>query len=71
MADRVRLWFDPEADYLEVRFSDAPGYEKETENDAVMERVDAKGNIIGSSVLGVSRFRKDNPLDAKLTVAAL
>ena len=66
MADKVKLWFDAEADYLEVRFSDAAGYEKETKNDAVMERVDAQGHIIGFSILGVSRFKKQNPLEADL-----
>ena len=69
MADKVKLWFDAEADFLEVRFSDAPGYEKETNHDAVMERVDAQGRVIGFSVLGVSRFRKDKPLVAELTPA--
>ena len=43
MADKVRIWFDAEADFLEVRFSDAAGYEKETKHDALMERVDAQG----------------------------
>jgi uncharacterized protein YuzE len=66
MADKVRVWFDAEADFLEVRFSDAAGYEKETKHDAVMERVDEKGNVIGFSVLGVSRFKKDKPLVADL-----
>jgi hypothetical protein len=69
MADKVKLWFDAEADFLEVRFSDEPGYEKETEHDAVMERVDAAGNVIGFTVLGVSRFRKDKPLQAELPAA--
>jgi hypothetical protein len=41
MADKVKLWFDAEADFLEVRFSEAAGYEKETVHDAVMERVAA------------------------------
>jgi uncharacterized protein YuzE len=66
MADKVRIWFDAEADFLEVRFSDAAGYEKETQHDAVMERVDAQGHVIGFSVLGVSRFKKSNPLEADL-----
>ena len=66
MADKVRIWFDAEADFLEVRFSDAAGYEKETQHDAVMERVDAQGRVIGFSVLGVSRFKKSNPLEADL-----
>ncbi len=43
MADKVTVWFDAEADYLEVRFSDAASYMKETKNDALMERVDAQG----------------------------
>ena len=69
MVDRIKLWFDAEADFLEVRFSDAAGYEKETPNDAVMERLDAQGNVIGFSILGVSRFRKEKPLEAELPAA--
>ena len=66
MADKVKLWFDPDADFLEVRFNDAPGYMKATENDAVMERVDSAGKVIGFSVLGVNRYTKGNPLAAEL-----
>ena len=69
MADKIKVWYDAEADFLEVRFSDAAGYEKQTKNDAVMERVDARGRVIGFSVLGVSRFKKDNPLEADLLPA--
>ena len=66
MADKVKVWFDAEADYLEVRFSDDAGFMKETKHDAVMERVDASGHVIGFSILGVSRFRKEKPLEADL-----
>jgi len=69
MADKVKVWFDAEADFLEVRFSEAPGYEKQTEHDALMERVDADGKMIGFSVLGVSQFRKDKPLEVELPAA--
>lgn len=69
MADKIKVWFDAEADFLEVRFSDAAGYEKETSHDAVMERVDAQGNVIGFSILGVSRFRKDKPFETELSAA--
>jgi len=69
MADKVKVWFDAEADYLEVRFSEAAGHMKETGHDAVMERVDAQGRVIGFSVTGVSRFRKDKPLEADLIPA--
>ncbi len=58
MADKIKVWFDAEADFLEVRFSDAAGYEKETQHDAVMERVDAQGRVIGFSVMGVSQVQK-------------
>jgi uncharacterized protein YuzE len=69
MADKVKVWFDAEADYLEVRLSDAAGYEKETQHDAVMERVDEQGRVIGFSILEVSRFKKDKPLEADLISA--
>lgn len=66
MADKVKLWFDPEGDYLEVTFSDAPGHMRETKSDAVMQRVDGQGRLIGFSILGVSKFKKDHPLEAEL-----
>jgi hypothetical protein len=69
MADKVKIWFDAEADYLEVRFSDAAGHMEQTKRDAVMERLDASGRVIGFSVLGVSRFKKGNPLEADLVAA--
>ena len=66
MAERVKVWFDSEADFLEVIFSEAPGYLRETENDAVMERVDAEGNLLGFSILAVSQLAKSKPLMAEL-----
>ncbi len=69
MADKIKVWFDAEADFLEVRFSDAAGYEKQTKNDSVMERVNAAGQVIGFSVMGVSKFKKGNPLEADLVAA--
>jgi len=67
MAEKVKVWFDAEADYLEVQFREGVGFMKETAHDAVMERVDTQGNVLGFSILGVSRFRKDKPLEAELT----
>jgi len=66
MAEKVKLRFYPEADYLEVTFSDASGYMRPTKSDAVMKRVDEQGRIIGFSVFGVSRFQKDRPLVVEL-----
>jgi hypothetical protein len=70
MAEKLKLWFDPEGDYLEVTFSDVPGYMCETKSDAVLQRVDKRGRVIGFSVLGVSKFQKDHPLEAELAAEA-
>ena len=69
MAEKLKVWFDAEADFLEVRFSDAAGYEKETSHDALTERVDEQGHVIGFSIMGVSQFRKEKPLDTELMSA--
>jgi uncharacterized protein YuzE len=66
MAEHVKVWFDPEADFLEVTFSEAPGYMRDTENDAIMERVDIEGNLLGFSILAVSQLAKSKPLVAEL-----
>ncbi len=67
MARRVvKLWYDPEGDYLEVIFDRKEGYFRETENDQVMEKVDAEGNILGFSVLKVSSLKR-TPLEVLLS----
>jgi ribosomal protein S11 len=40
---------------------------QETENDAIMTRVDLQGNVLGFSILGVSQLKKDHPLVAELS----
>ena len=66
MAEKVKVWFDPEGDFLEVQFKDAPGFMRPTAHEAVMERVDEQGQVLGFSILGVSRFQKDHPSEAEL-----
>jgi hypothetical protein len=66
MAEKVKVWFDPEGDFLEVLFNDAPWYMRTTAHDALMERVDEQGRVLGFSILGVSRFRKERPFEAEL-----
>jgi uncharacterized protein YuzE len=65
MGKEVKIWYDREGDYLEVLFEKKAGYFKETENDAVMEKVDEEGNIIGFSILKVSAL-KEKPLSISL-----
>jgi uncharacterized protein YuzE len=63
--NHVKVWYDPEGDYLEVIFERKEGYFRETENDQVMQKVDSEGNVIGFSVLKVSTLKKQ-PLDVAL-----
>lgn len=68
MADqkrKVKIWYDPEGDYLEVIFDQKPGYFRETQSDQVMEKVDEQGNVLGFSVLRVSAMR-EKPLEVAL-----
>ena len=66
MEKEVRIWYDKEGDYLEVIFEQKAGYFRETENDAVMEKVDVEGNIIGFSILKVSALKAEEPLSISL-----
>ena len=61
----IKIWFDPEGDFLEVIFTDKAGYFKETDNDLVMEKVDEQGNVLGFSIQQVSSIKK-KPLEAFL-----
>ena len=66
MGEEVKVWYDKEADYLEVLFEQKMGYFRETENDAVMEKVDSQGNIRGFSIRKVSAVSQDQPLSVSL-----
>ncbi len=61
----IKVWFDPEGDFLEVTFEQKPGYFRETASDQVMEKVDESGRVIGFSVLKVSAL-KSTPLSVDL-----
>jgi uncharacterized protein YuzE len=69
MGKEIKIWFDKEGDYLEVTFEKKEGYFIETENDAVMEKVDNEGNILGFSILKVSEV-KNFPLSISLKSTA-
>ena len=60
-----KIWYDKEGDYLEVLFERKEGYFRETEDDALMEKVDKNGNVIGFSILEVSALQ-DKPLSISL-----
>ncbi len=66
MGKEIKIWYDEEGDYLEVLFERKAGYFRETSNDAVMEKVDDKGNVLGFSILKMSSLRGRKPLSVKL-----
>ena len=66
MGKEIKIWYDSEGDYLEVIFERKAGYFRETENDAVMEKVDAEGNILGFSILKVSVLKEREPISVSL-----
>ena len=53
----VKLWDDPEGDYMEVIFEKKEGYFRETEDERVMEKVDTDGNVLGFSIMKVSSLK--------------
>jgi len=59
---KIKIWYDKDADFLEVVFEKTSGSFRETTNDAVMEKVDKKGNIIGFSILKVSHLTQHKPI---------
>ena len=64
-ARQVKVWYDPEGDYLEVIFEQREGLFQATNDDRVMEKVDTEGNLLGFSILGVSSL-KGSPLEVDL-----
>ena len=70
MGEEVKVWYDKEGDYLEVLFETKKGYFQETENDAVMKKIDEEGNIIGFSILKVSALKEQETLNISLSKQA-
>ena len=66
MGKEIKIWYDREGDYLEVVFERKAGYFRETENDAVMEKVDEKRNILGFPILKVSAMKEREPISVSL-----
>lgn len=65
MDQQIKVWYDPEADYLEVIFKERPGTFRETSEDRVMAKVDSEGDVVGFSILKVSTL-KGEPLELSL-----
>ena len=54
----VKIWYDREADFLEVTFEDAPATLEEIDDD-VMERRTLEGKVIGFVVFNFSKHDRE------------
>ena len=66
MANDVTIWYDREGNYLEVLFEQKEGHFRTTDNDAIMEKVDQDGHVIGFSILNVSQTKDQAPVSVTL-----
>jgi len=64
--ESIKVWYDPEADFLEVTFQERAGTFRETALDQVMAKVDSDGRVIGFSILKVSEL-KGKPVELSLS----
>lgn len=53
----MRLWYDREADFMEIIFEDKPGYFRELDED-LFERVDENGRLIGYAIFNMTRHER-------------
>lgn len=63
--EKIKVWWDPEADFLEVIFANKSGFMRETNDDRVMVKVDDEGNVLGFHILHASSL-KGAPFDVEL-----
>ncbi len=54
----VKIWYDKDADFLEITFEDAPASLEEIEED-IYERRTPDGKIIGFAVLNMTKHDRD------------
>lgn len=61
----VKFWYGPEGDFMEAVFDEKAGYFRETDDERVMEKAAADGNVLGFSVTKVSSL-KGKPFEVSL-----
>lgn len=66
MGKNITVYFDKEADFLEVLFEKTEGFLKETENDMIMEKISKDNRVIGFSILNVSQITSKRPVEVEL-----
>jgi uncharacterized protein YuzE len=66
----LKIWYDPEGDFLEVTFAQRPGEFQPTPVHNMMVKMDSDGHIIGFSVLNISEVA-NAPMEIEIPLAKL
>ena len=61
----MKLWYDSEADFLEVVFEKGAGIAYDTDNERVEVRLDAQGKVLSFHVLGLKSV-SGSPLNVEI-----
>lgn len=68
--DGLKIWYDPEGDFLEVNFACKPGVFQSTPVRNMLVKLDSDGHIIGFSVLNISEVA-DAPMEIDIPLNKL
>ncbi|MCY4579029.1 MAG: DUF2283 domain-containing protein [Chloroflexi bacterium] len=63
--DAIKLWYDSEADFLEVVFEKGKGVAYDTDDDRIEVRLDAQGKVLSFHVLGLKSI-SGSPLNVEV-----
>ena len=63
--DSIKLWYDSEADFLEVVLEKGKGVAYDTEDERVEVRIDEDGRVLSFHVLGL-KSTSDSPLNIEV-----
>lgn len=66
----LKIWYDPEGDFLEVTFAQKSGVYQSTPVSNMMVKLDGDGHIIGFSVLNISEVA-DAPMEIEIPLNKL
>lgn len=61
----LKIWYDPEGDFLEVSFAAKPGLFQATPVHNMLVKVDKDGHIVGFSVLNISKVA-ETPIEIEI-----
>jgi uncharacterized protein YuzE len=64
----LKIWYDPEGDFLEVNFARKPGQFQATPVRNMLVKIDDEGHIVGFSVLNISEVA-EAPMEIEIPFA--